>query len=207
MLNTSNPTKSIQWQTLMIVVALVLVAILAAQLFFLSEEIEDTRSRNVKLSIAEILAKQQQARIKSVSFTNSADSDFSQAAEKVGRIDAGSGNIQKKRQKAASLFSSSEYKDLQKAVQGMSLVGIIRHDNYSVAIIKSPDSADPQVYSEGDLLSNNAVVARVLNDTVFVHSTVDKDALIELKMSNTPLIGTEQAASNFLNLPSNKGRQ
>ena len=205
MFKTSESTKNIQWQVLMVIVALAVVATLIAQFFFLSEEIEDTRSRNVKLSIAEILAKQQQARIKNVSLANTADHDFSKAAERAGRLSGSPDNKQPNKRKVAR--SSPEYRAFQSDTRNMSLVGIIRHDNYSVAIIKSPSSPDPQVYSEGDLLSNNIVIKQVLDDSVVINSTVDKDIMTELNMSNTPLIGAEQASSNFLNLPSNKGRQ
>ena len=209
MLRSSDTMNAIRWQTLAIAFFLVIVAALLIQFFFLSEEIEDTRSRNAKLGIAEILAKQQQAKLHQASLSGTDDYELSQAAEQASQIAKNAGEqtaSSNQAQQRQEIRSSPERKVLVLAVQEMSLVGVIRHDDYSVAIIKRQGLSEPQVFSEGEILANGVIVHKVLDDSVVVQSIKDKSVNLQLKISSSPLIDSNQASYNFLNLPSSSSQ-
>ena len=149
---------------------IVLTAVLV-QFFFLGEQVEESRSRAAKLSIAEIIAQnQEQNEVQQVVLSNS-DNQFAKAATE--------NNIG-----ALALISEDEklaLDELKNFSELLNLQGIIKNNRASIALIRIDGEADVQSLPTGANLGNGISIAEINIDSIFLSKN---GALLEVRMAN-----------------------
>jgi len=181
-------------QALLTAAFLIVLTAVLVQFFFLGEELEESRSRAAKLSIAEIIAKnQQQTQVKNASYTNP-DNEFARVAN--------SSSLQSNQLAPASNNQSDDgrgrvVEELRTFSRGLQLQGIIKNERHSMAIVRVVGQPEIQTFSDGADMGNGISISQVQNDSIIL---TKNDVHLTVRMNGNQAVVTDESS---LNLPSN----
>ena len=180
-------------QALLIAAFLIVLTAVLVQFFFLGEELEESRSRAAKLSIAEIIAKnQQQNRVQQASYTAD-NNEFARVAATAVRVQTGDPatdfnqvNEDNRKRVSEELHSFSNKVDLQ---------GIIKNERYSMAIVQVAGEKQTKTLSHGADLGNGISVSQVRQDSVIF---AKQGVHVAVRMNGNPPVEVDASALGLL---------